>query len=145
MAGLLSPVPALPVGATIAAELHRWATEPFDLASNNCGLSVISYVSRMTGRPIPAWLGAFGRLGAARLMRSDAQFEAVAARALAEMGCPETECPEQGDVALVHLAGSGLLTASICAGSLWAARGDRAAVLGPGTVRKAWRVECHKP
>lgn len=128
----------------VATELHRWAAEPFDLAIANCGLSVISYVARATGAPVPAWLHRLGRRGAAQLMRDDARFEAVAARALAEMGCAATDTPRHGDVALVDLPGSGL-TACIRAGTLWAARGPRSAELGPGTARRAWRVACRRP
>lgn len=139
MAGLLTPA------TSVAAELHRWAAEPFDLAVANCGLSVIAYVARVTGEPMPDWLHAFGRRGAGMLMRCDDTFEAAASRALAAMGCPETDSPRHGDVALVRLDASGLLTACIRAGTLWAARGECSAELGPGTVLKAWRVECRKP
>lgn len=132
---------AATVRRAVAAELHRWAAEPFDLGRANCGLSVLAYVARVTGAPMPAWLYSFGRRGAARLMRDDARFEAVAARALAEMGCPATEAPVHGDVALVDLPGSGL-TACIRAGTLWAARGECSAELGPGRMRRAWRVAC---
>ncbi|ALJ14274.1 DUF6950 family protein [Sphingopyxis macrogoltabida] len=144
MAGLL--IASAPIGAphTVAAELRRWAVEPFDLGIANCGLSVIGYVARVTGAPVPAWLFAFGRRGAARLIDDGAQFEAAASRALSEMGCPETDAPAHGDVALVELPGSGL-TACIRAGTLWAARGACSAELGPGTVRKAWRVACRRP
>ncbi|WP_432769816.1 MAG: hypothetical protein HEQ22_03450 [Sphingopyxis sp.] len=148
MAGLLTT--AAPIGApdAVAAEIHRWAAEPFDLGDGNCGLSVIDYVARATGQPAPHWLRRLGRRGAARLMRDDARFERVASAALAAMQCSGTDSPVRGDVALVLLAGSGL-TACICAssanGGLWAARGDRAAVLARGTVRKAWRVRCRRP
>lgn len=133
----------------VAAELHRWAAEPFDLALANCGLSVLAYAARVTGRRVPLWLRAFGRIGAGRLMRNDGLFVSVAARALAEMGCPEADTPRRGDVALVRLPGSGL-TACICSraaadgAAMWAARGDRAAVVGPGELVKAWRVTCRR-
>ena len=139
MAGLLTVPDRLDA---VTAELHRWTVEPFDLALANCGLSVLEYVARVTGRPVPLWLRAFGRVGAGRLMRDDAQFEAVAIRALAQMRCLIIDNPKRGDVALVRLEASGLLTACIFTGRLWAARGDRAAVLGPGSVLKAWRVAC---
>jgi hypothetical protein len=151
MAGLLTPAALPPLAPdAVAGELHRWAAEPFDLALANCGLSVLAYVARATGRRVPLWLRAFGRVGAGRLMRSDALFVSVADRALAEMGCPETAAPRRGDVALVRLPGSGL-TACICsiaaagtAPAMWAARGDRAAVIGAGELEKAWRVACRK-
>ncbi|PAL20230.1 hypothetical protein CD928_17640 [Sphingopyxis sp. GW247-27LB] len=134
----------------VAAELHRWAAEPFDLALANCGLSVLAYVARVKGRLVPMWLRAFGRIGAGRLMRSDALFQTVADRALAEMGCARTLAPRRGDVALVRLPGSGL-TACICSRSassrmpaMWAARGDRAAVIAAGELVQAWRVACRK-
>ena len=141
MAGLLTAT--VDSVDAVAAELHRWAVEPFDLAQANCGLSVITYVGRVTGRDAPPWLDAIGRVGALRLMRSDRAFEAVATRALAEMGCGVTVSPERGDVALVDLPGTGL-TACICTGLLWAARGDREAVLAPGTATKAWSVSCRR-
>lgn len=128
----------------VAAELHRWAVEPFDLGRDNCGLSVIGYAARVLGCAVPAWLFGFGAFGAWRLMLDDARFLAVADRALAEMGCEEIAAPARGDVALVRLPGSGL-TACICTGPLWAARGDRAAVVGAGELVRAWRVACRRP
>lgn len=135
----------------VAVELHRWAVEPFDLALANCGLSVLAYVARVKGCAVPLWLRAFGRIGAGRLMRNDALFVSIADRALAEMGCAPTLAPIRGDVAMVRLPGSGL-TACICSRgvssrlpAMWAARGDRAALIGEGELAQAWRVACRRP
>lgn len=139
MAGLLNPSGPDPV----AAELRRWASEPFDLALANCGLSVLAYVARATGKTVPGWLHRLGRIGAGRLMRRDTAFLSVADRALAQMGCVETDMPARGDVGMVRFAGSGL-TAALCVGSLWAARGDHATVIEAGQVVKAWGVSCRQ-
>ena len=128
----------------VSAELHRWAREPFDLGRDNCGLAVIAYLEEATGERLPTWLRLrlHGRRTARRLMRSAAAFERTAALALELLGCEPVEDPRRGDVGLVELPGSGL-TACIYAGrGLWAARGERAAVLEPGRVRRAWRVPC---
>lgn len=135
MAGLL--IPAID---PVVQELRRWAREPFDIVTDNCGISVLTYVGRVTGRPVPLWLKAFGRLGVARLMDRDAAFIDAAGRALTQMGCDETDAPRHGDVGLVDLPTG--LTAAICLGDLWAARGVAEAVIGPATHRIAWGVSC---
>lgn len=135
MAGLLSPAID-----PVVQELRRWACEPFDIVTDNCGISVMTYVGLATGCPVPLWLKAFGRLGVARLMDRDAAFIDAARRALAQMGCTETDAPRHGDVGLVDLTNG--LTAAICLGDLWAARGVTEAVIGPATHRIAWRVSC---
>lgn len=148
MAGLLTAVPIaadagtirVPYPDPVAAELRRWARAPFDLARANCGLSVLRYVARMTGVPVPAWLGAIGRAGALRLMADDAAFVATASRALDEMGCPPIDEPRRGDIALVRMPAG--LTAAICTGPLWAARGDRFVVVQAADAIASWGVTC---
>ena len=147
MAGLLMPAPD-----AVGAEIVRWASEPFDMVSANCGISVAGYAARVTGQRVPRWLNAFGRLGVARLMRGRRAFLAAATRAMADLGCPETDAPERGDVGMVDLPGTGL-TACICAWpahagareAMWIARGDGEALIAPGVAVKAWRVACRRP
>lgn len=138
MAGLLTPAPI----DAVADELRRWAREPFDLAHANCGQSVIGYVGRVKGYPVPFWLRTLGRVGALRLMQNDAAMEAAVARGLSGMDCPVTDAPQRGDVGVVRFPGSPLTTA-ICTGPLWAARcAERGIVIQAATVVKAWGVSC---
>lgn len=151
MAGLLSTTPAWLNRDAVTDELRRWAGERFDLANANCGQSVVGYVGRLKGLPVPLWLRALGRLGALRLMRSDAALAAAADRAFGGMACPVTDTPQRGDVGIVRFPGTGLTTA-ICTGPcladandkrpLWAARGERGVVIQAAAVVKAWRVSC---
>lgn len=144
MAGLVIGTPAIRHDP-VAAELRRWAAMPFVLARGNCGLSVAAYVARVKGLPVPAFLSAIDLRGVAALMRDEAAFVAMADRAMTALACPATDRPERGDAALVQLEGSGL-TACIYAGrDLWAARGDRAAVIAPGLMIRGWRVVCRRP
>ena len=150
MAGLLIPADQ----DAVVAELRRWASAPFDLAADNCGLAVLAFAERAMGRSLRRGRGLVGARTASRLMRRPDEFLAISAAAMRRLGCAEIEAPTRGDVGLVDLPAG--LTACICLGpaaapggagegqSMWAARGDRAAVLMPATALMAWRVPCHR-
>jgi len=125
----------------VAAELRRWASEPFDDLRANCAISVASYAARATGQHLPTWMQRISRIGAARIMAREERFLTIADRGMAKLGCSETGAPKRGDVGLIVLPGSGL-TAAICTGRLWAARGDRETVIATGEIRRAWRLPC---
>ncbi|WP_423606118.1 DUF6950 family protein [Sphingomonas sp. MS122] len=136
MARLLT---AAPVPDAVTVELRRWATEPFDW----CALSVLSYVERVRRRRLRPRPRVAGRISAARTARSADRFGAIAADAMKRLGCAPTTAPQRGDVGLVDLPGTGL-TAAICAGRLWAARGDHVVVFAAAVPVLAWRVRCHR-
>lgn len=140
MAGLL--IPAAPIDA-VAAELRRWAREPFDAVSRNCALSVLSYVEGVTGQHLPVGARLFTRRRQQELLRAHGRLEGLARWALQQLGCAETSAPVRGDVGLVELAGGP--TAAICLGDSWAARGDRAVVVEQAEPLAAWRVRCPRP
>ena len=140
MAGLLArPPAAAPVGADpVAAELRRWAAEPFDLARDNCGLAVLAYAERATGRTLPR-KGLTGTRTAAWAMKQPKNFAGIAIASMARLGCAATSEPERGDVGLVDLPGG--LTACLCVDrGRWAARMERGVVIQPAEPRQAWRV-----
>lgn len=123
----------------VAVELHRWASEPFDW----CALSVLAYVERVRRRKLRPRPRVAGKVSAARTARSVERFGTIAADAMKRLGCARTTAPLRGDVGLVDLPGSGL-TAAICTGQLWAARGDHAVVFTAAVPVVAWRVRCHR-
>lgn len=136
MAGLVSD--------PVTVELRRWASEPFGLADDNCGLAVLAYVERALSTPAPAWLSVrlFGRRAARKMIRDRRAFIDASLLAMQQLGCAPTENPLRGDGGLVDLDGSGL-TACICLGNnRWAARGDRAVVIQSAESVFAWRVPC---
>lgn len=140
MAGLLSRPGLDPV----AAELRRWATAPFDLARDNCGLSVLAFAERMSGRVLGRGRGIAGARAAARLIADPAAFVAVSSALMRRLGAAETDAPARGDVGLVELPAG--LTAAICVDAgRWAARGDRAVVIQRAEPLVAWRLACPRP
>lgn len=143
MAGLVT-LAALPRDADpVAAELRRWASEPFDW----CALCVLDYVERVRGRALRPRPIVRGRVAIARITRSPQRFEALCGDAMRRLGCPPTDTPGRGDVGLVKLASG--LTAAICLDAwggagpqLWAARGDGTVVMQPAEPVRAWEVAC---
>jgi len=138
MAGLLTD--------PVAAELRRWAAEPFDLGAANCGLSVLDYAERVSGRTVTRGRGITGRRAAVRLMRRPEAFLSVCAGLMRALGCTPVAEPVRGDIGLADLAGG--MTAAIClagAGAglfMWGARGDRAVILDAAEPIVAWRLPC---
>jgi hypothetical protein len=153
MAGLLIPAaagigPAEQVDA-VADELRRWASLPFDWGATDCGLSILRYVERIVGKLLDPQPWHRSALEAARLLKAAGGYPAYCAWIMEQLGCPLTDDPLRGDVALVDLDGVGL-TACLCLGpaslrsaeSMWAARGDRAIMMLPARHEIAWRVPC---
>jgi len=139
VAGLLTSSAAAKPDA-VALELQRWAREPFDPVTANCGLSILDYAERITGgvvNPSPRHLNGFAMLA---LAADPDQFLDYASWILAQLGCAITEKPVRGDVGLADLAGSGL-TAALCLGDgQWAARMAHGLAIGPAPARRAWEV-----
>ncbi|MEP9402030.1 DUF6950 family protein [Sphingomonas silueang] len=134
MAGLLTGDDA------VAAELRRWASEPFGWAEANCVLSVLDYVERVTGRRLAMRPALSGRRSARRFVQAAGGMVAMAGRAMASLDCPRTDDPRRGDVGVIDMGG--MLVAAIRTGRLWAARGRRDVVFAASPALAAWRVEC---
>ncbi|WP_034157931.1 DUF6950 family protein [Sphingomonas sp. ERG5] len=161
MAGLLNAAAnEHPVDA-VAGVLRRWASEPFDWATDNCGLAVLAYVERARGLVFTPPLIFTGKVDALRFILASGGLETVCATVFGQLGCPATDAPRRGDVGLVDLAAGP--TVAICVGhvdaivggqvlehrSLWAAKGDYEVVIVPARPIAAWSVipsvPCPKP
>ena len=132
MAGLLTD--------PVAAELRRWASEPFVWGSADCGTSLLDYAERVTGRRFEARPSYSNQFGAARVVREAGGFIPLCDEAMEQLGCSRTTAPVRGDVGLADLPGSGL-TACLCLGALWAARAMFEVVIAPMAPIPAWRVQ----
>lgn len=147
MAGQLS-LPAGPAAALlegtagdldlVAAELRRWAAEPFDRRRANCGLSALAYVERVTGRRLRPSPRMLSPIVMASLWLRPGSLETFADWAMGRLGCPPTETPIAGDVGLADF-GLGP-TACLCTGRFWAARGEDGAVFKIVEPARAWSV-----
>lgn len=126
----------------VEAVLRLWAREPAPGRRAVCALSVLAYVEQATGRTLRPSPGLLTPIALAAIWLRPGSFEAFAAWAMEQLGCPPTIAPRRGDVGLVWLPISGL-TACLCtASSMWAARARRGVVIQPGSAVAAWRVSC---
>jgi len=140
MAGLLTPQQR---GHAMADELRRWARSPFDLATDNCGLSVLGYAETISGRRLPRGRGIAGARAAARLTADRDAFARVAAALMARLGWRETATPAPGDVGLVENGGQ--MVAAICVimssgEPIWAMRAGHGVVMQRAPMLRAWRL-----
>lgn len=124
----------------VAAELRRWASSSFTWGETDCGLSILAYAERVRGRRLSPWPRYATALGAARMLRAAGGYPAYFVWAMGRIGCPVTDQPRRGDVGLVELSTG--LTACLCLGGLWAARGHDGVVMVPGTALVACEVIC---
>lgn len=139
MAGFLTPPPS--PADPVSAELRRWASSPFDAARDNCGLAVLAYVERVCGQALSPALPARSYLAARLAILRAGGFAAYAGAIMARMGCPATDRPRRGDVALADLP-SGEAAVIVLGDGMVAARGDHRVVICPATPTAAWRVSC---
>lgn len=140
MAGLLIPANAGTADA-VTETLRRWAREPFDVLTANCGLSVLDYAERATANAPLVRPRALTRRDVRRLIARPHVFEAYCGAILADLGLTPTLLPGRGDIGLIELANG--LTAALCLGDgCWAARGLRGVVMQPAPFRRAWGVQC---
>lgn len=124
----------------VSAELRRWASEPFDWAEANCGLSILDYVERVTGRVLAGRPVLTDRRSVAALVRGTGGMVPLCASLMARLGMAPTTSPVRGDVGVVQLRTGA--TACILAGGLWAARGADGPVFTAGVADMAWSVAC---
>ena len=83
--------------------LQALAKKPFDWISCNCFLICADWVQLKTGRdPAGKWRGKYhDKASALRLLRREGGPRGLARKAMFAIGCPTTEAPNAGDVALV--------------------------------------------
>lgn len=139
MAGLLSQPPA----DAVAAELRRWASEPFVWGRTDCGLSILAYAERIRGQRFSPWPAYRNARGAYSMLARAGGYIAYFVETLGAIGCPETDEPGLGDVGLVELDTG--LTACLCLGDSWAARGAREIIILPAEAIVACEVRCPRP
>lgn len=140
MAGLLTPDP-------VSIELRSWASQPFVWGKTDCGLSVLAYAERVTGKAYQRHdLHHYtNEAEAAAFLRSWGGYLTYCSRVMGELGWTRTKMPVRGDVGLIKLGIGVGLTASLCLGDgVWAARGDRETVILRRSAKAAWRVPCLK-
>lgn len=125
----------------VIATLMEWASRPFAWGSADCALSVLHYAERVCGRrlePAPVYSG---ERGARRYALRRGGFLAVFRDSVEAIGCLRVPAPVRGDIGMIELDQIGL-TAALCLGEKWAARGDGEVFILPATPVIAWRVPC---
>jgi len=128
----------------VNVEMMRWASEPFVWGSSDCALSVLAYIERVSGRTMQTRPVYKGARGAKRYMVKRGGFELCFRRGIAELGCEPVDEARRGDVGLIDLPKVGL-SAAICLGAKWAARGHHEVVILPIEPLAAWRLPCPRP
>lgn len=139
MAGLLNPARPLIGGDAVSAEVRLWAQTRFGWGTSDCLLSIVRYVVDVKRRPMPHWPRYSTGAGAARILHRHGGLQAYTGKVLALLGCRPTQWPVRGDVGLIDLPGSGL-TACLCLGDKWAARGMDGLVIIDLPPQAAWAV-----
>lgn len=140
MAGLL-------MSDSVSIELRKWASQPFVWGMTDCGLSVLAYAERVTGKAYEQHdLHQYtNEAEAAAFLRSRGGYLTYCSHVMSGLGWAKTKVPARGDVGLIKL-GIGIgLTASLCLGDgVWAARGDRETIILRRSAKAAWRAPCLK-
>ena len=125
----------------VTATLTEWAVRPFAWGSADCALSVLRYAERVSGRslaPAPVYSG---ERGARRYALRRGGFLAAFRDGVEAIGCRRVSATVRGDIGMIECAGTGL-TAALCLGDKWAARGDGEVLILPAQPVIAWRVPC---
>lgn len=138
MAGLLTPDP-------VATELRRWSAKPFVWGKTDCGLSILAYAERVTGKVYRRHdLHDYtNEAEAAAFLRRWGGYLTYSSQVMSELGWTRTRAPCRGDVGLVKLGVGIGLTACLClAKDRWAARGDREIIIITKAAKAAWRAPC---
>lgn len=125
----------------VTATLMEWAARPFAWGSADCALSVLHYAERVSGRrlePAPVYSG---ERGARRYALRRGGFLNVFRVSVEAIGCRRVSATRRGDIGMIELDGVGL-TAALCIGDKWAARGHGEVFILPAKPVIAWRVPC---
>lgn len=122
-----------------AQTLVVWASLPFIWGATDCFLSVLDHVETATGcqyHDRPRYRTA---LQAERILKRHGGFRPYCEIVFGTIGLITTDDPVRGDVGLVDIPGTGL-TACLCLGRSWAARGDGDVTIAQMRPEVAWRV-----
>ncbi len=142
MARLLKPLQgaaAARLSQITEQTLMLWASLPFVWGATDCFLSVLDHAEEATGRRYhdrPRYRTA---MEANRILARHGGFQPFCEMVFAKLGLMTTDDPTRGDIGLVDIPGTGL-TACLCLGSSWAARGDGDVTIAQMRSRIAWRV-----
>lgn len=143
MAGLLTPsdkvTAATQLGLVTDQTLMLWSALPFVWGASDCFLSILDHVEEAIGRRFADRPRYRSALEANRILRRHGGFQAYCELVFARLGLEATDKPVRGDVGLVDIPGTGL-TACLCLGSSWAARGEGSFTMVQAPAVIAWRV-----
>lgn len=148
MAGLLTPsakaAAATRLGLVTDQTLMLWSALPFVWGATDCFLSVLDHAEEVMGRRYADRPRYRSALEAQRILRQHGGFQAYCELVFARFGLAVTETPVRGDIGLVDIPDTGL-TACLCLGSSWAARGEGSFTLVQAPAVIAWSVVPPKP
>lgn len=143
MAGLLTPsdkaAAATRLGLVTDQTLMLWSALPFVWGASDCFLSVLDHAEEVIGRRYPDRPRYRSALEAQRILKRHGGFQAYCELVFARLGLEATEQPVRGDVGLVDIPGTGL-TACVCLGNSWAARGEGSFTMVQAPAVIAWSV-----
>lgn len=142
MAGLLKPLQgaaAARLSQVTDQTLLIWSSLPFVWGASDCFLSVLGHVEEATGKRLQDRPRYRSAMEAARILARHGGFQPYCEMVFAKLGLMTTDEPTRGDIGLVDIPGTGL-TACLCLGKSWAARGDGDITIAQMRPRIAWRV-----
>ena len=143
MAGLLTPsdqvAAATRLGLVTDQTLMLWSALPFVWGASDCFLSILDHVEEVIGRRYADRPRYRSALEAQRILRRHGGFQAYCELVFAQLGLQVTAQPVRGDVGLVDIPGTGL-TACLCLGNSWAARGEGSFTMVQAAAVIAWSV-----
>lgn len=126
--------------AHLLTDIQReWMQQDFAWGRTDCGLGVLDYVCRATGRRPAIWPEHTDEASAGALLVRWGGLLAYASALMSEMGLAQTDNPGAGDVGIVcpPIVGE---TCAIHTGRRWMLRGQRRVALLPLDHVRAWRV-----
>lgn len=129
----------LPIGEVTNQTLMLWGALPFVWGVSDCFLSMLDHVEEATGQHYADRPQYRSAIEAQRILRRHGGFRPFCELVFARLGLEVTTAPLRGDVGLVDIPGTGL-TACLCVGASWAARGEGCFTLVQASADIAWSV-----
>lgn len=123
----------------VRATVRFWAATPFVWGPDDCGVSVLKYVEKRLGRKIKVRPTHTGARTAKLLLFLNGGFVKYGEKIAEELGVEETDSPQRGDVGLIDIPKQGL-TACLCLGQHWAAKGDKEILFLDAEPVISWKV-----
>lgn len=143
MAGLLTPsdkaATATRLGLVTDQTLMLWSALPFVYGATDCFLSILDHVEEVIGERFADRPRYRSARDAYRQLRAYGGFQAYCELVFARLGLENTTEPKRGDIGLVDIPGTGL-TACLCLGRSWAARGEGSFTMVQAAPVIAWSV-----